>query len=79
MEKSIFDSPYVYREIDENGNSVLRIKDNAPETLKKEFEDATALKDTIFYVKTAYEWLDVQKHIGDEEYLKAKGYYNKNR
>ena len=31
MKKSIFDSPYVYREIDENGNSVLRIKDNAPE------------------------------------------------
>ena len=27
MEKTIFDSPYVYREIDENGNSVLRIND----------------------------------------------------
>lgn len=79
MEKTFFDSPYVYREIDEFGRSVLRIKDNAPETLKKEFEEAIALQDTILYVKTAKEWLDVQKHIGDEEYLKAKGYYNKNR
>ena len=46
---------------------------------QKEFEEAIALQDTILYVKTAKEWLDVQKHIGDEEYLKAKGYYNKNR
>lgn len=79
MEKTIFDSPYVYKEIDENGNLVSKIKDDAPDALKKEFEKATALRDSLVYVKTYEEWLDVQKHAGDENYLRAKGYYNRNR